>query len=139
MPTPTPQGAAKSGANFQECLEPCFQALWARLKAWLEEFLLHAHSEHELLDTLRDLFLMCRARRLIAYLGKSGFFLREVVRCGRLIDADGVRFHPCKVEDLSNCSPHRLPENSVCMCTPLVKWKQPSPALQNAFLLFAQS
>lgn len=102
MPTRVQLGASKSAVKFQKCVLPCFRALRERTTAWLDDFLLHAHSEAERCATLCGFLLICKARCLVVSLVKIYFFLREVVWCGRRIDTDGVHFHFQSVEGHSN-------------------------------------
>jgi hypothetical protein len=93
QPTRMLQGARNSGANFQSRVELCFLSIRQSLKAWLDDFLLHHHSESGLLDTLAS-FQICRDRRLKISARKSVLFTNQVRWCGRVIDAEGVRFDP---------------------------------------------
>lgn len=107
MPTRTTQGGCNSAANFQEKVEQCFTELKENFKAWIDDFMLFAPSEDDLLRILRRFFEICRKRRLIVSLPKSDFYLSEVTWCGRIIDAQGVRFHPKNIDGLSGCEPPR--------------------------------
>lgn len=44
MPTRTLQGARNSGANFQSRVEPRFADIRQSLRAWLDDFAVHAPS-----------------------------------------------------------------------------------------------
>lgn len=57
QPTRITQSIMKGGSNLSSRVEPCFQAFWDRfkkdpVKAWMDDFLLHAPSVSELLESL---------------------------------------------------------------------------------------
>ena len=103
MPTRTTQGGTNSAANFQEKLAECFEELRENFKAWIDDFIIFAKYEGRLLRMLRRFFEICRTRNLIVSLPKSDFFLTEATWCGRIIDADGVRFNPENLSGLRSC------------------------------------
>lgn len=83
-------------------VEPCFQPLRDKydqdpIKAWLDDFFLHAKTPEELLDKLELFFQICRDRNLKLSAKKCTFCLTNVHWCGRIIDADGVRFDPTRL------------------------------------------
>lgn len=73
-PTRTLPGSTNAGMNFQSKVEPCFVEIRSRLKAWLDDFLLHAKDEGELLATIKTFFEVCRTRGLKVSIRKSNFF-----------------------------------------------------------------
>ncbi len=56
---------------------------------WLDDALLHADNEEELLKSLRSFFDM---RKIWVDAKKTNFFLREAPFCGCIIDQNGVRY-----------------------------------------------
>lgn len=93
MPTRTSQDGANSAANFQEKVEYCFTKIRENFKAWLDNYMLFAKNEDELLQVLPEFFDICREHNHIISLPKSDFFLCDVTWCRRNIDASGVRFN----------------------------------------------
>ncbi|MEM1369511.1 MAG: reverse transcriptase family protein, partial [Cyanobacteria bacterium P01_H01_bin.15] len=125
MPTRTPQGGCNSAANFQEKVEPCFIELRDHYKAWLDDFLIFAESEDQLLQILRRFFEICRTRRLIISLPKSEFFLTKAQWCGRIIDEHGVRFNPKNISGIMN-SNAPLTAGELCEYVHAVSWMSSS-------------
>ena len=113
MPTRTTQGGTNSAANFQEKVAECFAELRENFKAWIDDFIIFAKDEKHLLHILRRFFEICRSRNLIVSLLKSDFFLTEATWCGRIIDANGVRFNPSNLSGLKNCE---FPRNAGELC-----------------------
>lgn len=79
MPIRTTQGGCNSTANFQEKVEQCFMELRDNFKAWIDDFMLFANDEAQMLKILHRFFQICRKRRLIVSLPKSDFYLKEVL------------------------------------------------------------
>lgn len=121
MPTRTTQGGCNSTANFQEKIEQCFMELRENFKAWLDDFMLFAKNEDQMLKILRRFFEICRNRRLIVSLPKSDFYLKEVLWCGRLINKDGVKFNPKNLSGLQNCDNPRT-ASELCEFVHGVSW-----------------
>lgn len=96
-------------ANFQSRVEPCFAELRNFLKAWPDEFILHAKTEKELLDSLEIFFEVCTQRRLKISAKKSVLFSKVIRWCGRFIYKDGVTCDPSRLLGLKNT---RMPETS---------------------------
>lgn len=94
QPTRTTQGVVNSPANFQQKFEPCFTALRDNLKAWIDDFMMYAFSETELLSLIHRFLLICRYKNLVISLPKSSFFSTSIKWCGRIIDGNGYRFDP---------------------------------------------
>jgi len=113
MPTRTLQGGRNSGANFQSRVEPCFSAQRHALKAWLDDFALHAPTEEQLLRELQTFLTTCRNKNLKVSLPKSTFFSTTLKWCGRIIDADGVRLDPRRLAGLANVE---KPETGAELC-----------------------
>jgi len=72
------------------------------MKAWLDDFNLHAETEAKLLDLLEKFFVICKTKILLLSARKSVLFARELKRCGRIINADGYTMDPATVEGLKN-------------------------------------
>jgi len=121
MPTRTTQGGCNSAANFQEKVEQCFAELRENFKAWLDDFMLFARDEQQMLQILRLFFEICRKRNLIVSLPKSDFYLQEVLWCGRLINKEGIKFNPKNLSGLQNCD-HPRTAAELCEFVHGVSW-----------------
>lgn len=119
MHTRTLQGARNSGANFQSRAEPCFHEMMHVHKAWIDDFVIHAASEQELFQELRNFLKNCREKNLKVSLPKSTFFAKELKWCGRIIDGEGVSLHPRRPLGLANVS---KPEAELCKFVHCVTW-----------------
>ena len=93
-------GLANATSYFQSTVEPLFAELRPNLKAWLDDFNLHAAEESNLLYVLEKFFLVCRKYGLFLSATKSTFFSRSIRWCGRLISADGYKLDPARIADL---------------------------------------
>lgn len=107
MPARTTQGGCSSAAGFQEKVEQSSADLEQHLEAWIKDFIIFAPSEPNLLRNLRHNFKICRRRCRFVSLPKPEFFLCQVTGCGPIIGAQGVRFYPMNVAELSSCKPPR--------------------------------
>lgn len=124
MPTRTLQGAKNSVAKFQGKVEPCFADMREALRAWLDDFALHAKTEAELLERLEQFLETCRKYNLKVSLPKSTFFTQELKWCGRIVDKKGVRLDPSKLDGLKNCSsPQTAAE--LCEYVHCLNWMSP--------------
>ena len=101
-PTRTLQGGRNSAANFQAKVEPCFAEIRDSLKAWLDNFLLHARSWDDLFRILGRFFTICAEKRLLVSAKKSTLFTTTVKWCGRVIDKNGTRMDPRHLDGLLN-------------------------------------
>ena len=106
-PTRILQGSTGAGNHFQSCTSQIFAELSQVMLQWLDDFLLHANSEGELLRILRRFFELCRQFNLKLHAEKLDVFLKSAKFCGRIVDADGVRYDPAGLECLINM---RAPE-----------------------------
>ena len=126
MPTRTPQGERTSAANFQEKIEECFAELRDHFRAWLDDYLIFAETEDELLRILRRFFEICRERNLIVSLPKSDFFFAR----SRGVDALLMPRASASTRRISTASRtlnhHETPQSYASTC-------KPSPGSQKAF------
>lgn len=83
--------------------------------------MLYAKDESQLFRILRLFFEICRKHRLIISLSKSSFFLSEITWCGRIINAEGVRFNPKNIAGLKNCETPRT-AGELCEYVHGVNW-----------------
>ena len=94
QPTRCTQGAKNAGPNFQSKLQLLFCDIKDRLKAWLDDFILHVETQYELIETLSKFMRICRNANFKISIRESEFFVKKVQWCGRIIDGSRVQFDP---------------------------------------------
>jgi hypothetical protein len=99
-PTRTLQGGTDAGNNFQASTSAVFRSLRENLLQWIDDFVIHARSEDQLLDLLEAYFSTCAKVGLKVHAEKCDLFAREVKFCGRIIYCEGTRFDPSRLETL---------------------------------------
>jgi len=99
------QGSTDAGNHFQSCTSQIFEDLIDCLLQWLDDFLIHAKTEEDLLKHVRQFFSQCRKFGLKVHAQKSHLFLRQAGFCGRMIDGEGVRFDPRRLDTLLHMKP----------------------------------
>ena len=87
------QGSTDAGNHFQSTTSKIFAEIDKMLQ-WQDDFLLHEQSENGLLNNIERFFKLCREHGLKHHAQKTKLFMREAKFCGRVIDADGVRYDP---------------------------------------------
>lgn len=100
------QGSTDAGNHFQS-VTSCIFAEINKILQWLDDFLLHAKDEQELLKNLERFLYLCDKFGLKINAKKFQLFLKSAEFCGRIIDKDGTRFQPRQLEALLNM---RTPE-----------------------------
>ena len=80
--------------HFQLVTREAFEGKIKRLLQWIDDFLLHAPSDKELLMDIRIFLEVCKEFGFKIHAEKSSFFLKEAKFYGKIISADGVRFDP---------------------------------------------
>jgi len=125
-PTRLLQGSTDAGNHYQAVTHAIFQEeLSGRLLQWLDDFLLHAKNEGELLNSLEKYFAVCARYGLKIHAEKSEFFTKLARFCGRIISADGVRFDPQRLTVLLNMkTPSHAGELQQLLCA--TNWMRPS-------------
>lgn len=105
-PTRLLQGGTDSGNYFQAVLQPVFAAKIAGRKflQWVDDFLLYAAEERELLANISQFFKACSQINLKLHAEKCTLFAREVTFCGRLLSETGIRHNPRNLAALVNMS-----------------------------------
>jgi RNase H-like domain found in reverse transcriptase/Reverse transcriptase (RNA-dependent DNA polymerase) len=101
-PTRTLQGSTDAGNNFQASTSDVFRTMHDHLLQWIDDFVLNATTEQGLLDLLEEYFIICNKIGIKLHAQKSSLFAREVKFCGHIIDGDGTRFDPSRLETLLN-------------------------------------
>ena len=94
------QGLTNATSHFQGTVEPLFTSIRSNLKAWLDDFMLYAKNEEELLRLLEEFFRICKVHGLYLSAKKCEFFVREVKWCGRVVSKDGYRLDPLRLSAL---------------------------------------
>ena len=69
---------------------------------WLDDFLLHAKTETDLLDHVETFFSICREKDLKVHAQKVKIFCRSATFCGRRIDSTGLRYDPRHLSTLES-------------------------------------
>ncbi len=72
------------------------------MKAWLDDFNLHAKTEDEILNFLEKFFSICRDRGLFLSALKCNFFAKFFKWCGRIISGDGYSMDPSRLAGLKD-------------------------------------
>lgn len=85
-------GQTDAGNHFQGVASPIFSSAIDRVAQWLDDFLLHAQSEEQLLKYLELSLKQCREYGLKLQARKCELFLKEATFCGRAINWNGVRY-----------------------------------------------
>lgn len=85
-------GATNSGSYFQSSMEFLFSHL--ELLIYIDELLGYAKDATHLLDKRRSVFTICLEKGLKINPAKCELVAFEVQFCGRIINKDGVKFHP---------------------------------------------
>ena len=93
-------GLSNATAHFQSSVEPLFAPLREWLKAWLDDFSLHAKDATTLLDKLEIFFNICQEKNLYLHAGKCRLFDTQLKWCGRIVTGDGYKLDPSRVEGL---------------------------------------
>lgn len=83
-------GLTNATCYFQSTVEPLFHELRANMKAWLDDFNLHAAREDHLLRLLDKFFTICAERNLFLSARKCQFFAREIKWCGASLAAGAI-------------------------------------------------
>lgn len=97
---PVLQGPTDVVAYFQSSVEPLFASLRDFLKAWLDDFNLHAEEEEILLDKLEEFLSICLKKRLRLSARKCKLFCKELRWCGCIISGDGHKLDPTRLSGL---------------------------------------
>lgn len=93
-PTRIVQGGTDSGNHFQASTQHIFQERVSKLLQWIDDFLLYANTEEELLDNVETFIDTCVEYGFKLHAKKCRFFLKEAKFCGRIISKDGFRYDP---------------------------------------------
>ena len=100
-------GLANATLYFQSTIEPLFPELRNNLKAWLDDFSIHARCEATPLDDLQTFFrivsyVLRSEKGLYLSARKCQLFRKELKWCGRIISKDGDRMDPARISGLQD-------------------------------------
>lgn len=85
---------------------------------WIDDFLHHAASEEELLQSIGKFFSGCKEHGLNINPNKCRLFLKKDRFCGRIISMEGVQYDPRNFEALVNMKkPHTAADLQQLMTT----------------------
>ncbi|ETL83427.1 hypothetical protein L917_16625 [Phytophthora nicotianae] len=100
-PRRVPQGCSDAAIYFQKTMEKCFASLlYKHLLVWIDDLLLYADDIDTYLDKLAEFFSFLNDFGLNLSVKKSSLYMKEVKWCGKIIDANGVRHDPARIEAL---------------------------------------
>lgn len=115
-----PQGLCNSPASFMRMLLGIFGDInFSKLLCYLDDLLVFAPSESEVLSRLRTVFQRLRENNLKLSPKKCHLLQRRVKFLGHIIDSGGVSVDPAKVEVITRITAQDLMDNDGC--TPSVK------------------
>ncbi len=93
-------GAMNSVSYFQSTMEALFSHL--NLLMWLDDMICYAEDADTLIATLKSVLTICREKSLKLNPRKCDLMATKVQFCGRMIDRQGVTFHPRHYEALTS-------------------------------------
>lgn len=94
------QGQTDARNHFQCVTSPISSSVIDKSIRWLDDFLIHATTEEELLRNIQLFFTKCREFGLKLHAKKCELFLKEIKFCGRIIGPDGIRYNPRELDTL---------------------------------------
>ncbi|OWZ04014.1 hypothetical protein PHMEG_00024162 [Phytophthora megakarya] len=100
-PRRVPQGCGDAAIYFQKTMESCFATLlYKHLLVWIDDLLLYDEDIDKYRDKLQELFSLLDEFGLKLSVKKSSLYQKEVKWCGKIIDANGVRHEPARIDTL---------------------------------------
>lgn len=99
------QGGAESGLYFHDRTRETFLGKLDKILQWLNNFLLYANDENELLENLETFFEICSEDRLRINIKKSCFYVTKARFCGRLLSKEGIKYNPRNMQALLDMKP----------------------------------
>jgi hypothetical protein len=98
VPTRVPQGTTAAAQYYQAVMQDTLGDL--DVLVWLDDCLLYAETEEELLSLLEAVIGRLDARGFKLAANKVELFASELIWCGQLISGDGVRPDPARIQGL---------------------------------------
>jgi len=102
-PTRLVQGDTGAVEYFQRQMMKVFQPLLNKqLLIWLDDLLLYSSTIEEMYQGITSLFKLCLQYNLKLNANKCRFFQDSIKWCGRIIDQEGIKQDPERIQALSN-------------------------------------
>ena len=93
-------GATNAVSYFQSSMDAMFSHI--AILIFLDDILGYGHEPNALVEKLRAVFAVCKEKGLKLNPSKCDLATDEVLFCGRIINKNGIRFHPRQYEALTN-------------------------------------
>jgi len=97
-----PMGPKTVPAMFQRamCVEVFPNLIHKIMEVYIDDFIVWARTEDELITRLEEVFKRCREMNLKLNPSKCRFGMEEVEYCGHVINKDGVTFSPERISEV---------------------------------------
>lgn len=116
-PTRVLQGCTDSGKHFQAVTRDELENKVPNLIQWIDDFLLHAKSEDQLLYSIEKFLNACDMNAFKVHALKSHFFLASVAFFGKIISNICITFNPQNIEAILNMKiPQKADELQQLVC-----------------------
>jgi hypothetical protein len=100
-PSRVMQGHVDSALYVQSTNEACFAALLNQhLLVWIDDLLVYAKTAEEYLTVLETFFGLVAKAGIKLNPSKSKLYCQEVKWCGRVLNGQGMKQDPCRIDDL---------------------------------------
>ncbi|KAE8996878.1 hypothetical protein PR002_g19193 [Phytophthora rubi] len=100
-PRRVPQGCSDAAIFFQKTMETCFATLlYEHLLIWIDDLLLYAADLDTYMIKLAELFSLLNQFGLKLSAKKCSLYQTQVKWCGRVLDRQGVRHDPERIDTL---------------------------------------
>ncbi|OWZ11616.1 Retroelement [Phytophthora megakarya] len=100
-PRRVPQGSSDAAIFFQQTMERCFASLlYEHLLIWIDDLLLYAANIDTYPVKFGELFSLLNQFGLKLSVKKSSLYQTQVKWCGRIIDGQGIRHDPQRIDSL---------------------------------------
>ncbi|KAG4062024.1 hypothetical protein PC123_g3135 [Phytophthora cactorum] len=100
-PRRAPQGCSDAAIFFQKTMEECFASLlYEHLLIWIDDLLLYTDDMDAYLENLAEFFSLLNQFGLKLSAKKCSLYHTEVKWCGKLINSQGVRHDPERIDTL---------------------------------------
>lgn len=97
------QGGSDSGSHFQAVTEEKFnEGGVEKMLQWIDDFLLYARHETELLENIDKFLRVCKEVGFKVHPKKTTFFTKKAKFCGRILSTEGVQYEPRNFSVLLN-------------------------------------
>jgi hypothetical protein len=83
------------------------EMLYESVLLWIDDILVYAKTESQLLDNLEEVFYRSDGRGIKLSAERCNFLAREVRWCGRVVSESGTRFDPDLIQELIEMEEHK--------------------------------